>query len=114
LGKPLGMTPLTSRSNNHAIARLLHTRARRMYFSSLLGARTGLALAQGFSQTQINARAGSPGAPRQSDQALTLAVALRDDCCFFAALSHFAAAAHSTSPGGLLIRGSQSRAAWGA
>ena len=60
-----------------------------MYFSSLFDPRTGLALAQGFSQTQ-SARARGALAHRVIPIGLTLAAALRDDCCFFAALSAFA------------------------
>ena len=60
-----------------------------MYFSSLFDPRTGLALAQGFSQTQ-SARARGALAHRVIPIGLTLAGALRDDCCFFAALSAFA------------------------
>ena len=60
-----------------------------MYFSSLFDARTGLALAQGVSQTQ-STRAQRALAHRVNPTGLTLAVALRDDCCFFAALSAFA------------------------
>jgi hypothetical protein len=60
-----------------------------MYFSSLFAARTGSAMAQGFSQTQLT-RAQRALAHRVNPIGLTLALALRDDCCFFAALSAFA------------------------
>ena len=60
-----------------------------MYFSSLFAARTGSAMAQGFSQTQLT-RAQGALAHRVNPIGLTLALALRDDCCFFAALSAFA------------------------
>src|SRR6202158_740328 len=60
-----------------------------MYFSSLLDARTGLVRAQWFSQTQSACARGAL-AHRVNPIGLTLALALRDDCCFFAALSAFA------------------------
>jgi hypothetical protein len=51
-----------------------------MYYP-LLGARTGLALAQGFSQTQ-STRAQDPLAHRVIRSALNLTVALCNDCYF--------------------------------
>ena len=80
-----------------------------MYFSSLLDAPTGLARAQWFFANAISARR-EPWRTRVNPIGLTLAVDLRDDCCFFVALSAFAVMPlHGF---GLFCRCVASRAGW--
>src|SRR5215469_1520045 len=94
---------LTSSADTHAAAHLLHSRARRIYF--FLAPMTCFGTAQ----------KPSPGvhgllARRVNPIRTRLTAALRDDCCFFAAVSHFAATPlASCREALLLLRRHQSR-----
>src|SRR6266496_3322961 len=76
---------LTSSADAHAAAHLLHSRARRICF--FLAPMTCFGTAQ-----KPSPGVHIPLARRVNPIRTTLTAALRDDCCFFAAVSHFAEA----------------------